>query len=243
MEVVGEADSIDQAVDALGQSNVDVVLMDVDEATAESVDDMRRLRDEMSDDGALVVFARKEDDEGLYRAVVGGAAGLVGENAQPEDLVATIEQAADGEDPISKSLQDRPEVGRRVLETYAELSSRGPFRRPPKLQRARAGHPDAGGTGADQSADRQVDRRQRAHGEERHIADPGPAGATPPHRSGRVRHSQRVDHGAVDRNIGRREPRRPICETWYLAPAWGWPTSPLIADPWTIESLGGSPAR
>jgi len=133
VEVVGEADSIEKAVDALGQSDVDVVLMDVDEATAESVDDMRRLRDEMSDEGALVVFARKEDDEGLYRAVVGGAAGLVGEDAQPEELVATIEQAADGEDPISKSLVDRPEVGRRVLETYAELSSRGPFRRPPKL--------------------------------------------------------------------------------------------------------------
>jgi DNA-binding NarL/FixJ family response regulator len=133
VEVVGEADSIDQAVDALGHNDVDVVLMDVDEATPESVDDMRRLRDEMSDEGALVVFARKEDDDGLYRAVVGGASGLVGENAQPEELVATIEQAADGEDPISKSLVDRPEVGRRVLEAYAELSSRGPFRRPPKL--------------------------------------------------------------------------------------------------------------
>lgn len=132
VEIVAEADTIEEAVDAVRRHPVDVVLMDVDESTNETVDDMRRLREEMPD-GALVVLGRREDDDEVYRAVVGGAAGHVGENAQPEELVDTIKQAADGGDPISQTLVDRPAVGRRVLEAYAALVSRGPAHRDNRL--------------------------------------------------------------------------------------------------------------
>lgn len=133
VEVVAEAETIDEAVDMIRDSSPDVVLMDIDEPTPDSVEDMRRLCDEMPAEGALVVLARNETDEGVYQAVVGGAAGHVGENAQPEELVDTIKQAAQGEDPISATLVERPEVGRRVLEAYALMAARGPVRRPPKL--------------------------------------------------------------------------------------------------------------
>lgn len=133
VEVVAEADTIDEAVDVVRQGPVDVVLMDVDEQTADAVEGMRRLRDELHADGALVVLDRPGDDEGVYRAVVGGAAGHVGENAQPQELVDTIKQAAQGEDPISQTLVEHPEVGRRVLEEFAELSARGPVRKKPEL--------------------------------------------------------------------------------------------------------------
>jgi two-component system response regulator DevR len=133
VEVIAEADTIDQAVDTCRHSQVDVVLMDVDAQTTDAVESMRRLREELSDDGALVVLARGDGDEGVYQAVVGGAAGHVGEDARPEELVNTIKQAADGGEPISRTLADRPEVGRRVLEAYAEMYSRGPVRRDPQL--------------------------------------------------------------------------------------------------------------
>ena len=133
VQVVAEADSIDQALDACRQGDVDVVLMDVDEATSDSIDDMRRLREGLPEDGALVVLARHADDEGVYRAVVGGAAGHVGEDAQPEELVETIKQAASGDEPIRRTLTERPRVGRRVLEAFAQLASRMPVRREPKL--------------------------------------------------------------------------------------------------------------
>jgi DNA-binding NarL/FixJ family response regulator len=125
LSVVAEADTVAQAVDIVRESSPDVVLLDVDAASAEVVDDMRRLRRE-APDSALVVLARQEDDEEVYRAVVGGADGHVAESAQPEELVDTIMRAADGDAPIQQTLAERPEVGRRVLETYAELSSRGP---------------------------------------------------------------------------------------------------------------------
>jgi DNA-binding NarL/FixJ family response regulator len=126
VEVVAEANSIADALDKFRTSSPDVVLMDLDEATTGAVDDMRRLRDEMSDDAALVVLSRHEDDEGVFRAVVGGASGHVGENADPEELVDTIMEAALGHDPISRTIAQRPAVGRRVLEAYAEMSAREP---------------------------------------------------------------------------------------------------------------------
>jgi DNA-binding NarL/FixJ family response regulator len=135
VEVVAEADSVDEALDMFRTSSPDVVLMDVDEATSDAVDDMRRLRDEMSDDAALVVLSRREDDEGVFRAVVGGASGHVGENADPEELVDTIMEAALGHDPISRTIAQRPAVGRRVLEAYAEMSAREPAVTQPRLTR------------------------------------------------------------------------------------------------------------
>ena len=133
VEVVAEADTVEEALEACREGAVDVVLMDVDEATNEAVDDMRRLREGMSEEGALVVLARHADDEGVYRAVVGGAAGHVGEDAQPEELVETIKQAASGNEPIRRTLTERPDVGRRVLESFAQLASRMPARREPRL--------------------------------------------------------------------------------------------------------------
>ena len=123
--VVSEADSVAAAVEMARKSPIDVVLFDVDEADAQAVDDMRQLRREVPN-SALVVLARHEDDEGVYRAVIGGADGHVSENAQPEELVDTIKRAAAGSEPIQQTLADRPAVGRRVLEAYAEMSQRAP---------------------------------------------------------------------------------------------------------------------
>jgi len=125
VSVVAEADSVDAAVDIVRKSPVDVVLLDVDSADAQAVDGMRRLRREVPD-SALVILARQEDDEGVYRAVIGGADGHVGESARPDELVDTIKRAAEGAEPIQRTLAERPAVARRVLEKYAELSARAP---------------------------------------------------------------------------------------------------------------------
>lgn len=130
VEVVAEADSVEDGVVACREYQPDVILMDLDESTIETVDGMRRLREEVPD-GALVVLSRRKDDEEVFRAVVGGAAGHVAEDADPQELVDTIRQAATGAEPISQTLRRRPQVGRRVLEAFVALTGRGPARRPP----------------------------------------------------------------------------------------------------------------
>lgn len=129
---MGEAGSVEEAIEMCRANSPDVVLMDMDEATSESLAGMRRLRDECPD-GALVVMTRRRDDEEIYRAVVGGAVGHLADNAQPEELVSTVMRAAAGDEPISRTLAERPAVGRRVLESYAAMHARGPQAHEPRL--------------------------------------------------------------------------------------------------------------
>lgn len=132
VQVVGEADSVDDGVVAVRRHQPDIVLIDIAESSADSVDAMRRLREEVPR-GALVVLSRHDDDEDVYRAVVGGAAGLVGNDAHPDELVDTIHAAATGAEPISQTLVRRPEVGQRVLEGFAALRGRGAAQPTPRL--------------------------------------------------------------------------------------------------------------
>lgn len=125
VRVIAEVGSIGDALAVVRAEAPDAVLLDLDSADAETVDDMRRLRRAVGD-GALVVLARREDDEQVYRAVLGGANGHVGESAQPSELIATIIEAAEGKEPIRRTLVERPAVARRVLETFAELVQRAP---------------------------------------------------------------------------------------------------------------------
>lgn len=121
--IVAEAESIDAAVIYCQTNQPDVVLMDLNESTAEAVMSVQRLQRECGN-SAVVILGRRGDDEELFRAVVAGAAGHVGETAQPHELITTIEEAADGFEPIGQSLAKRPEVGRRVLETFLEMHRR-----------------------------------------------------------------------------------------------------------------------
>ena len=124
VEVVAEAETVAEAVDACRENPPDVVLLDVDESSTTTVDDMRRLRREMPD-GALVVLARHEDDDEVYRAVI-GVVGHVGDTADPAELADTIMEAADGNEPIRRTLAEHPNVARRVLGTLAEMAGRHP---------------------------------------------------------------------------------------------------------------------
>jgi DNA-binding NarL/FixJ family response regulator len=132
VSVVAEAQTLDEAVDVCREAAPDVVLLDVDMSDVRRVDEMQRLRRELPS-GALVVLGRHDDDEGLFRAVVGGAVGHVGEKEGPAQLVETIKGAAHGEEPIQRTLAERPSVARRVLETFAELAQRGSAQERPQL--------------------------------------------------------------------------------------------------------------
>jgi DNA-binding NarL/FixJ family response regulator len=56
-------------------------------------------------------------------ATIAGAAGHLSDAVGPAQLADTIRRAAVGDEPITDALAERPEVGRRVLETFRELAS------------------------------------------------------------------------------------------------------------------------
>jgi DNA-binding NarL/FixJ family response regulator len=121
MEVVGEADSVDEAVGVVRSQKPDVVVMDLDLPGAGLMHGVQRLRRE-SADSAVVILSHRDGDEELYQAVMGGASGHVAEASAPEQLANTIRQAAGGEEPIGREIARRPLVTQRVLEMYRHMA-------------------------------------------------------------------------------------------------------------------------
>jgi DNA-binding NarL/FixJ family response regulator len=121
MHVVGEADSVEEAIDVIRDQKPDVVLMDLDLPGPGLMQGVQRLRRE-STESAVVILSHRDGDEELYQAVMAGAAGHVAEASASELLADTIRLAAGGEEPIGREIASRPSVSQRVLEMYRQLA-------------------------------------------------------------------------------------------------------------------------
>jgi DNA-binding NarL/FixJ family response regulator len=121
IEVIAEAQTVEQALHACRTHQPDVVLVDIDLPPTEMVESIRRLREECSEP-AVVVMSHGGTDSELYQSAVAGAAGHVTDGVEPAALADTIREAAGGAEPISRALAERPAVGRRVLETFRDLA-------------------------------------------------------------------------------------------------------------------------
>lgn len=122
MHVVGEADSIEEAVEVMRDQQPDVVLMDLDLPGPGLMQGVQRLRRE-SAESAVVILTHRHGDEELYQAVIAGASGHCAQSDEPERLADTIRLAAVGEEPIGREIAERPSVSQRVLEMYRHMAA------------------------------------------------------------------------------------------------------------------------
>ena len=108
-EVVAEAATPDQAVDAAERENPDVVLMDLQFGTGSSgtgADATRRIR---SLDAApyVLVLTNYDCDADILGAVEAGASGYLLKDAPPRELVAAVRAAAAGESALAPVIATR----------------------------------------------------------------------------------------------------------------------------------------
>jgi DNA-binding NarL/FixJ family response regulator len=121
LKVVEEFDSVDAAVAFCRVHRPDVVVMEMDLTAPGLLHSVQRLRRECAET-AVVVVSHRDGDEELFQAALAGASGHLAEADHPSELVATIRQAAVGDEPIGQRIARRPEVSRRVLEMYRLLA-------------------------------------------------------------------------------------------------------------------------
>jgi two-component system, NarL family, nitrate/nitrite response regulator NarL len=95
MEVVATANSIAEALAALDESPVDVVLVDLDLGGESGVDAIRQFRAKSS--ARVLVLTGLRDAHIRDAAVVAGACGVVSKEDSAEVIVKAIERAAAGE--------------------------------------------------------------------------------------------------------------------------------------------------
>jgi DNA-binding NarL/FixJ family response regulator len=96
VEVVGEAQDGDAAVDVCAATRPDVVLMDLHMAGTGGVEATRRLHAEQPD-VAVLVLSMLDDDESVHAALQAGARGYLVKGADGERILGAVRAVAAGE--------------------------------------------------------------------------------------------------------------------------------------------------
>jgi two-component system response regulator NreC len=103
MEIVGEAGSGDEALEAVRQLKPDVVLMDVAMPGMSGVEATRRIK--AIDPGvAVLALTMHEDEQYFFQMLDAGASGYVPKRAAPDDLISAIHVVHRGDVFIYPSL-------------------------------------------------------------------------------------------------------------------------------------------
>ena len=112
LEVVGEAEDGLQAVELAGQTEPDVILMDVRMPNIDGVEATRRIV-ERGSRARVIVLTTYDLDEYVYDAIRSGASAFLLKDVQPTQLVDAIRIVAAGDALLA------PSVTRRLLDKFA----------------------------------------------------------------------------------------------------------------------------
>ncbi|GLY65003.1 response regulator [Amycolatopsis taiwanensis] len=108
LEVAGEAENGQQAIQLAERLRPDVVLMDLRMPGVDGIAATRRIL-AARPDTRILVLTTFDDDEHVYPALEAGACGFLAKDTAPADLLAWVRRAAAGDNPFS------PHVLRRIV--------------------------------------------------------------------------------------------------------------------------------
>ena len=114
--VVGEAGTVAEAIDAARRFKPDLVIMDVRLPDGSGVEACREIRSEMPDT-RIVMLTSYPDEDAVLSAIIAGASGYLLKQVRARDLVAALLAVGRGE-----SLLD-PAVTGRVLERVRRIAT------------------------------------------------------------------------------------------------------------------------
>jgi two-component system, NarL family, response regulator LiaR len=103
IEVVGEADDGQQAIDLTLQLRPDIVVMDVRMPVLSGIEATRRIREDMPEVQVLVLTAY-DDDQYVFSLLQAGASGYLLKTAPVYELVKAIRLVKSGESPLDPSI-------------------------------------------------------------------------------------------------------------------------------------------
>lgn len=95
IEIVGEAEDGQQAIELVKRLQPDVVVMDIQMPGMNGIEATRQIK-AVSKDCAIVALTIHEDEQYFFQMLNAGALGYVPKRAAPDDLVRAIRLAAEG---------------------------------------------------------------------------------------------------------------------------------------------------
>lgn len=114
IEVVGEAENGQEAINLTHSLKPDVVLMDLKMPVLDGVEAIKQIHTQ-APEIQLVILTTFADDDHIYDGIAAGARGYLLKDAPPDQLVEAIRAAYRGE-----SLLD-PEVAARILDRFSSM--------------------------------------------------------------------------------------------------------------------------
>jgi DNA-binding NarL/FixJ family response regulator len=121
LQVIGEAASAANALEAADAVLPDLVLLDAQLRSDNALELTRQLK-RRHPQVLVVIMTRIEDDEQLFQSIRSGAAAYVTKEIDAEELARVLRRVATGEYLINESVLSRPHVAFRVLHQFQELS-------------------------------------------------------------------------------------------------------------------------
>ena len=103
VEIVGEASSASEAMEAAARLKPNVILMDIGLPDLSGIDATREIKKRMAD-VSIVALTIHEDEEYFFKMLEAGASGYVPKRAAPEELITAIRAAATGQVYLYPSL-------------------------------------------------------------------------------------------------------------------------------------------
>lgn len=103
VEIVGEAGTAAEAIELVGATSPDVILMDIGLPDQSGIEATRAIKKRFPG-VAVVALTIHEDQEYFFKMLDAGAAGYVPKRAAPEELLTAIRAAASGEVYLYPSL-------------------------------------------------------------------------------------------------------------------------------------------
>jgi len=114
IEVVAEAGTGLEAIDAVREHRPDIVLMDIRMPDLDGLEATSRILAGGDEDTRIIILTTFDPDEYVYRALQAGASGFVMKDIPPEDLVSAVRTVAAGGAMLS------PTITRRLIGRFAD---------------------------------------------------------------------------------------------------------------------------
>lgn len=128
IHVLGQAGNGEEGLRLVRDVRPDVALIDIRMPVLNGLDTIRQLRrDQGCAHTRLVVLTTFGLDEYVYGAIRAGADGFLLKDADPDDLIRSVRQVAQGDAVIS------PSVTRTLIDDYLRQPPTNPARTPPHL--------------------------------------------------------------------------------------------------------------
>src|SRR5574342_673119 len=103
VEIIGEASSAEEAIEAAARLKPNVILMDIGLPDLSGIDATREIKKRLPE-VAVVALTIHEDEEYFFKMLEAGATGYVPKRAAPEELITAIRAAAMGQVYLYPSL-------------------------------------------------------------------------------------------------------------------------------------------